>query len=208
MKIGFLCGSFDPIHIGHLHMITVALASNYVDKVIVIPTLQNPWKRDAPLPFDIRCAFIEDAIKPFGDKCELSRVEELVEGTKYFYKTSKILREQFKDDELYIIAGTDVVKQINNWKNYDEEIAPYFKIIEIARNNQCSHDPSTKDGSIILFAHTTMDVSSTLVRTMLQNGQNPYPYITSSIYNTIKTYKFYTDNQEEGVKKWFKNFKG
>lgn len=36
MKIGFLCGSFDPIHIGHLHMITVALASNYIDKVIVI----------------------------------------------------------------------------------------------------------------------------------------------------------------------------
>lgn len=207
MKIGFLCGSFDPVHIGHLHMITVALASNYIDKVIVIPTMQNPWKKDAPLPFDIRCTFIKDAIAPFGDKCELSRVEELVEGTKYFYKTSKILREQFKDDELYIIAGTDVVKQIHNWKNYDEEIAPYFKVIEIARNSQYNHDPSTKDGSIILSA-PTMDVSSTLVRTMLQNGQNPYPYITSSIYDAIKTYKFYTDGQDEGIKEWFKNFKG
>lgn len=203
MKIGFLCGSFDPIHIGHLHMITVALASNYIDKVIVIPTMQNPWKKDAPLPFDIRCAFIKDAIAPFGDKCELLRVEELVEGTKYFYKTSKILREQFKDDELYIIAGTDVVKEIHNWKNYDEEIAPYFKIFEITRNNQYT---LAKDSSIIL--HTPiMDVSSTLVRTMLQNGKNPYPYITSSIYEVIKTYKFYTDDQEEGVKEWLKTFK-
>lgn len=52
-----------------------------------------------------------------------------------------------------------------------------------------------------------MDVSSTLVRTMLQNGKNPYPYITSSIYEVIKTYKFYTDDQEEGVKEWLKTFK-
>lgn len=203
MKIGFLCGSFDPIHIGHLHMITVALASNYIDKVIVIPTMQNPWKKDAPLPFDIRCAFIKDAIAPFGDKCELSSVEELVEGTKYFYKTSKILREQFKDDELYIIAGTDVAKEIHNWKNYDEEIAPYFKVIEITRNNQYT---LTKDSSIILNA-PAIDVSSTLVRTMLQNGQNPYPYITLSIYSYIKAYDFYSDGQEEGIKEWFKTFK-
>ena len=99
-----------------------------------------------------------------------------------------------------------MAKEIHNWKNYDEEIAPYFKVIEITRNNQCSHDPSTKDGSIILTA-PTMEVSSTLVRAMLQNGQNPYPYITSSIYDSIKAYKFYTDDQEEGIKEWFKNFK-
>ena len=42
---------------------------------------------------------------------------------------------------------------------------------------------------------------------MLQNGQNPYPYITSSICDYIKTYKFYSDDQDEGIKEWFKTFK-
>jgi len=37
MKIGFLFGSFDPIHIGHLHMISTVLLHNMVDKVIVVP---------------------------------------------------------------------------------------------------------------------------------------------------------------------------
>lgn len=43
-KIGFLMGSFDPIHIGHLFMASEALNKNIVDEVVFVPTFQNPWK--------------------------------------------------------------------------------------------------------------------------------------------------------------------
>ncbi len=44
MKVGFLLGTFDPIHMGHLYMITSALNDNLVDEVVVVPTMQNVWK--------------------------------------------------------------------------------------------------------------------------------------------------------------------
>lgn len=41
MKVGFLLGTFDPIHMGHLYMITSVLNENLVDEVVVVPTMQN-----------------------------------------------------------------------------------------------------------------------------------------------------------------------
>lgn len=37
MKIGLFLGSFDPIHIGHISIISSVLNAGFVDKVIVIP---------------------------------------------------------------------------------------------------------------------------------------------------------------------------
>ena len=36
-----LLGTFDPIHMGHLYMITSVLNENLVDEVVVVPTMQN-----------------------------------------------------------------------------------------------------------------------------------------------------------------------
>lgn len=46
-RIGLLLGSFDPIHIGHLYMATQALNNKLVDKVLFVPTFQNPWKEQS-----------------------------------------------------------------------------------------------------------------------------------------------------------------
>ena len=37
-NIGFLMGSFDPIHIGHINMVRLALNSGLLDKVILVPS--------------------------------------------------------------------------------------------------------------------------------------------------------------------------
>jgi cytidyltransferase-like protein len=36
-KIGYYIGSFDPIHLGHQHVIDAALRNGYVDYVLVYP---------------------------------------------------------------------------------------------------------------------------------------------------------------------------
>ena len=66
-------GSFDPIHTGHVNMIRVAL--KWVDKIIVVPSGHNPWKKDEPAPFKLRVDMIAAAIKPFGDRVEVSDIE-------------------------------------------------------------------------------------------------------------------------------------
>lgn len=42
--IGVFFGSFDPPHIGHVNIVTAALNSSIVDKVIVVPAYKSVWK--------------------------------------------------------------------------------------------------------------------------------------------------------------------
>ena len=45
MKTGVYVGSFNPPHLGHLHVINFLIDQKYVDKVIVIPT-GNYWHKN------------------------------------------------------------------------------------------------------------------------------------------------------------------
>ena len=42
MKVGFLLGSFDPIHMGHLYMASSTLNAGLVDEIVFVPSDQNP----------------------------------------------------------------------------------------------------------------------------------------------------------------------
>lgn len=42
--VGVFFGSFDPPHIGHVNIVTAALNSGVVDKVIVVPAYKSVWK--------------------------------------------------------------------------------------------------------------------------------------------------------------------
>ena len=58
MKVGILLGSFNPIHMGHLHMAASALNAELVDEVVFVPSVQNPWKKKYSADFRNRCFMI------------------------------------------------------------------------------------------------------------------------------------------------------
>ena len=100
-KIGLLLGSFDPIHIGHINIIREAL--NYVDKVILVPSGHNPWKKNNPAPLDLRVEMCIRAARPFGGSVEVSDIEGTFEPPYYSNKPLNHFRELYKEDEKYII---------------------------------------------------------------------------------------------------------
>ena len=38
MRLGIYIGSFNPVHIGHTHVVNYLLDNNYVDRVLIVPT--------------------------------------------------------------------------------------------------------------------------------------------------------------------------
>lgn len=186
MKIGFLLGSFDPIHIGHVQMVNSALNSGF-DKVIVVPTVQNPWKESKATDFDYRCQMIENAIAPFRDKCLLSKEELLVDGISYSYKVLSLLREKYKENELFIIAGSDCVNDIPKWKNYNSDIEPYFSIAGLKRNKT----DEIPDYAIPIEQDIVIPISSTDIRRMIKENKIIYPYINVENEKMIKDLNLY-----------------
>ena len=210
-KIGLFMGTFDPIHVGHVQIISGILNILDIDNVLVVPSMQNPWKEFKPASFADRCTMIKKAIAPFGDKCSLSPIEAFVEGTTWSYKTLSEIRKTYGDDHVYyIISGSDVLAQIPKWKNFETDIKPNFHYIGIARQDDVVDPPFTTElkddigelGEYTLLTLPRLDVSSTMVRDRTAMGDNPYPLVPAKVAKYIKKHNLYQYNHsEDGLRK-------
>ena len=181
MKVGILLGSFNPIHMGHLHMATSALNSELVDEVVFVPSVQNPWKKKYSADFRNRCFMISLAIDDM-EHCSLSSIDYRNTEPYYSSNTLRLLKEEYPDDDLYLIVGLDIVNDIKNW-NEGDWILDNFKLITVARNGYL--DAGIPD------IQKTLDVSSTEIRELIKLRKQIYPLVPKVISQYIKRYNLY-----------------
>ena len=201
-KIGLLLGSFDPIHIAHVNMAACVLNSGLCDKVLFVVAQHNPWKKAEPASYDLRCKMIESAIEPLGDKAEVCRFEEEFEPPVYSYLPISKALETYPEDEIIIIAGTDTIDKIPRWRNFDTHIKGKVGFIEVLRGFdsiiadkpipfEVGGEAICTDMKVTILDTQKMDVSSTLVRKMVCDGMNPYPYVTKEVLKIIQDNDLY-----------------
>ena len=190
-------GSFDPIHIGHINMIRESL--EYLDKVIVVPSGHNPWKKEDPAPFELRVEMIRRAILPFGDAAEVSSIEGTFEPPFYSNKPLNYFKEVYKDDEKYIICGTDTVEKIPRWKDAADDILPFYRIFCLEREQFIGFGRATwhvtdKNGKKYEYDKVSvipMPFSSTYVRKLIKENKQTYPVLPECVAEIIKENKLY-----------------
>ena len=181
MKVGILLGSFNPIHMGHLHMAASALNAELVDEVVFVPSVQNPWKKKYSADFRNRCFMINLAIDDM-ENCSLSSIDYRNTEPYYSANTLKLLKEEYPDDELLLIVGVDTAIQIRNWTDGDW-VLENFGIITVARNGY--YEPGVVD------IPKTLDVSSTEIRELVKEKKQIYPLVPKVIAQYIKRYNLY-----------------
>lgn len=202
-------GSFDPVHIGHINMVRLALNSGLLDKVILVPSGHNPWKKADPAPFDLRVQMIAASIKDFDGKCEVSCIEKSFDPPFYSNKPLNYFREKYKGDNLFILCGTDTVNRIPRWKNAETDILPYYGIIEICRgiNDPMEEGPERyvedKKGNKYpyqrIISGSYMTCSSTEVRNSIADGLILYPLINKEVEKIIKDNNLYPRDRKSVV---------
>lgn len=187
MKIGLLLGTFDPIHVGHINMATLALNSGMVDRVVFVPTMQNVFKDNAPASFYYRCHMIYLATQGMRN-CEMSSIDKFSTAPYYSYKTLTLLKEIYQEEELYLILGSDVVREIHRWEKADW-ILENFKIIAINRSGD-RLIPSLEDNCIYSI-DSNMEISSTWIRNLIKENKEIIPLVPKAVKNYIETYGLY-----------------
>ena len=189
-KIGFFMGSFDPIHIGHIALITGVLGKRLVDELVIVPAMANPGKKNPPEGIIHREAMISSTLiselADFRGKVQVThgKGEADPDGKYYSYRQLREILEAnpgWSREDLYIIAGTDTAKEIPSWKN-SEEILAQFKILEVDR-------PGWSEAQGITC-------SSSGIRKMIAGGLVPTPWVTAGVWETIKTYGLYGSGKE------------
>ena len=116
-KIGIYGGTFNPPHTGHLQAAKQAVEVLDLDMLLMIPDRIAPHKdipAGSPTPEQrlemLRIALVgEEKIQP-------SDIELRHEGVSYTYLTLEALKEQYPEEELILLMGTDMFLSFDCWK--------------------------------------------------------------------------------------------
>ena len=181
MKIALYLGSFNPFHNGHLEVVKTALNDFKMNGVIIVPTMQNPWKEEKVLEMKKRLLLIEEIlVHEFGyyvhEKILVDPIEEILIPPYYSYATLHALKNKYCNDEVFVLVGSDTMKDIPNWMHGGKIIEDYnFLIVDRPRNS----------------------ISSSSIREMLRtrNKMDAYysdeklaRYVSPNVINLLKEY--------------------
>lgn len=188
MKIALYLGSFNPFHNGHLEVVKSALNDFKMDLVVIVPTMQNPWKKEKVLDIDIRKFIIYWSIK-FNEDFDIvidwrtgipsiyiDLIEKNLTPPYYSYATLHALKNKYCNDEIFILCGEDTIKDIPNWMNGEQIIKDYnFLVVDRLKDS----------------------ISSSSIREILKNrnkmdayysNEKLAKYVSPSVINLIKEY--------------------
>jgi nicotinate-nucleotide adenylyltransferase len=134
MKLAIFGGSFDPPHLGHYFIVKQALTKLNIDKIIIVPTFRNPWKKNFLAPPNLRFNWIKTIFQnsKFNSKIEISDFEIQNGRPTFAFETVRALSSL--DDEVFLIIGADNLQKLHLWDNF-EEINSRVTFVIATRNN-------------------------------------------------------------------------
>jgi nicotinate-nucleotide adenylyltransferase len=171
MRIGIFGGSFNPPHKMHKAIAKELIRKNYVDVIIIVPTGIKYHYKNNLLGNDIRYRLLQKMTKN-EDKIMISTYE-FQEKEVFTYETMEYFQEQYPSDELYFICGSDNMKYLREWKEW-EILLQKYKLLVIPRNTNKLEEikKEYKDylDRIILTDIDEDDISSTAIRKALKDN--------------------------------------
>lgn len=185
MKIGVFGGTFDPVHIGHIHAVAEAKIALNLDKVIIIPARQSPLKSSSPTKNEHRVNMLHHAVEGYGF-IEIDTFELEQEGVSYTYGTALYLARKYPEDELYFLMGMDQYRSFDKWHKNDE----LLELMNFAVMARAAEDVRVKQPFIHL-QQPVVEVSSTIIRERIANGNIVRHQLNSAVYEYIKEQGLY-----------------
>ena len=183
-KIGIFCGSFNPIHIGHLALANYLCEFDGLDEVWFMVTPQNPIKKSTELwADDFRLRLVKLAIDGYA-KFKASDFEFHLPKPSYTINTLQKLEEAYPDAQLHLIIGSDNWQLFPRWKQSEDIIANYPILIYPRPGYEV--DANELPEKVRLTEAPTFEISSTFIRHSLKEGKDIRFMLPSHVYEQIK----------------------
>lgn len=175
-------GTFNPLHNGHLTIVKSVLEQGLADEVWILITPCNPWKKDQALLDDrLRYDMVAQAVRDM-DGVRASDFEFKLDKPSYTANTLRRISAEYPDREFVITIGADNWVKFHNWKEADF-ILNNYPIIVYPRQG---YPIESLSANVTLLDCPLMDISSTRIRQMVQDGTPINELVPASVARTIK----------------------
>lgn len=191
VRIGILGGTFDPIHIAHLHAAECARHQLDLDRVLVMPA-GDPWQKaerrvtaDEHRVAMCRLA-VEGAEGIEVDEREIQRV-----GPTYTVDTLATFSDE---DELFLILGGDAASRLHTWHRW-KEVVNRATIVVVPRPGA----PVSELSGWVQIEMGALEVSGTEIRQRAVEGR-PFRYlVTRQVYDYIASHGLYAKDHRDDM---------
>ena len=206
--IGFLGGTFDPIHFGHLRPALEIQQALNLQTLYLMPNYIPPHKSKSLITTQQRINMANLAVQN-TPHLQINTQELLRESTSYTIDTLKLLRQQYPNTPLCFIMGMDSLIQFDTWYQY-QDVLKYCHLIISHRPNWAPQFNSTINtllkqhqitdpallhqqlfGSIYFQKTTQLAISSSDIRQLITDNQCIDFLTPDSVCAYIKEQKCY-----------------
>ena len=184
-RIGFFGGSFDPIHNGHLSLATQAIEQASLDTLLLCPAHHAPLRCEKPFfKAEDRLAMLEKIAREHA-KIEVFPNEILQGKVCYTRDTLLEVANKFPEAEILLLLGADQFAKLPQWKFIDELVKLVTFLVFSRSSDMISREPPLPEIKFERMNNELIDLSSTLVRKKIQNGQSAKNDIPGPAYDYL-----------------------
>lgn len=185
-KIALFGGTFDPVHLGHIYLATLAQEALALDEVRFLPCKISPHKSGtAPASAEDRLKMLElaTATLPWAivDDFEITQP-----GPSFSYLTAEAMHQRFPDARLFWIMGGDQWAALPTWK-HPEILAQHVEFIVLSRGAVLQANENFRHHTIT-GAHPAC---ATTVRSAIASGATSHPWLDPQVSAWIAENQLY-----------------
>lgn len=185
---GYLGGTYDPVHLGHLTLAREALERFSLEKVYFVPSRHPPHKVPGDLsPFEHRLAMLDLALED-DDAFEVADLES---DEAPSYTVDMLERTAGQGTRPYFIMGMDSLEEMHTWKDP-------LRITELANvvvGTRPGYEPSSVGRALLervqLFEFTGVWISSSAIRERVRCGESISYLVPGPVESYIRSRGLY-----------------
>jgi len=206
-KRGFLGGTFDPIHAGHLRLAIECREQLHLDSLHLLPA-PSPNLRATPGANPAqRLAMLELAVAGTGLEVDAREIDRA--GVTYTVDTLQTLREEYPSDALCFILGQDAFNGLTRWHRWealsglahlvvatrpgyrrptDEPLAGLVRKAETADPERLTAEAA---GCVFFASIPLLPISATDLRTRIREGRSIAALTPRAVVEYIRDHALY-----------------
>ena len=184
-KIGFLGGTFDPIHCGHALILKQAIRELELECLLLCPAFQAPLRDRPPLFTATQRLEMASLMANEHPRTTVFDYEIKHKKTSYTWNTIQEVKKLYPQSKIYLLIGFDQFLQLPKWR-FIRELSKEVHFAVFARGQPRQVPPQSFDLSFTLMNNSLISTSSTSIRKKIQKRKSIKGLVPDTIHSYLQ----------------------